>query len=40
MKKKLLNKALEEIKVHLNLDYSLNKGFISPTCTTKMLDET
>jgi hypothetical protein len=37
---RLLNKALKEIKVKLNLDYALNKGFMSPSCTTKMLEET
>ena len=37
---RLLNKALREIKVKLSLDYALNKGFMSPSCTTKMLEET
>ncbi len=37
---KLLNKALKEIKTKLNLDYALNKGFICPSTTMKMLDET
>lgn len=37
---KLLNKVLKEIKIQLNLDYALIKGFMSPTCTTKMLEET
>jgi len=37
---KLLNRTLKEIKKELNLDYALIKGFMSPTCTTKMLNET
>lgn len=37
---RLLNKVLKEIKVKLNLDYALNKGFMCPTCTTKMINET
>ena len=37
---KLLDKVLKEIKIQLNLDYALIKGFMSPTCTTKMLSET
>lgn len=40
MDTKLLNKVLKEIKKELNLDYALLKGFMSPTCTTKMLCET
>jgi len=40
MDTKLLNKVLKEIKKELNLDYALIKGFMSPTCTTKMLNET
>jgi len=40
MDKKVLSKALKEIKAKLNLDYALNKGFMSPTCTTKMLEKT
>ncbi|QWB95719.1 hypothetical protein KHQ89_07230 [Mycoplasmatota bacterium] len=39
MNSRLLNKVLNEIKVNLNLDYALNKGFMSPTCTSKMLEE-
>lgn len=37
---KLLIRTLKEIKKELNLDYALIKGFMSPTCTTKMLNET
>lgn len=37
---KLLDKVLKEIKILLNLDYALIKGFMSPTCTTRMLKET
>jgi hypothetical protein len=40
MNQKVLNKVLKEIKVKLNLDYALNKGFMSPSCTTKMLEKT
>lgn len=36
----LLNKVLKEIKNQLKLDYALNKGFICPSCTTKMIEET
>lgn len=36
----LLNKVLKEIKSQLKLDYALNKGFMCPSCTTKMIDET
>jgi hypothetical protein len=37
---KLLNKTLKEVKEKLKLDYALNKGFMCPTCTTKMINET
>lgn len=37
---KLLNRTIKEIKKELNLDYALIKGFTSPTCTTKIIDET
>lgn len=40
MDEKVLNKVLKEIKEKLELDYALNKGFMSPSCTTKMLDKT
>jgi len=37
---KLLNKVLKEIKNQLKLDYALNKGFMCPSCTTKIINET
>jgi archaellin len=40
MDMKLLNKALKEVKEKLKLDYALNKGFMCPTCSTKMINET
>ena len=40
MDSKLLKKALREVKQSLNLDYVLSKGYMSPTCTSKMLIET
>lgn len=40
MDTRLLNKTLEEIKDRMKIDYSLNKGFMCPTCTTKMIYET
>ena len=40
MDTKLLNKTLKEIKKRLKLDYALNKGFMCPSCTTKMIDDT
>lgn len=36
----MLDKTLKEIKKRLNLDYALNKGFMCPSCTTKMIDDT
>ncbi len=36
----LLKKVLREVKHKLSLDYAFSKGFMSPSCTTKMLDET
>ncbi|MBU0996927.1 MAG: hypothetical protein KKE16_02665 [Firmicutes bacterium] len=40
MNTKLLNKTLKEIKERLKLDYALNKGFVCPSCTIKMIEET
>ena len=39
MKTKRLKKALTEIKDKLCLDYALNQGFMSPTCTMKKIDD-
>lgn len=39
MDEKRLKKVLIEIKNTLGLDYALHKGFVSPTCTIKKLDE-
>ena len=39
MDEKRLNKVLNEIQKGLGLDYALHKGFVSPTCTAKKLNE-
>lgn len=40
MDNKLLKKVLEEIKHSIALDYALSEGYMSPSCTMKMIDET
>ena len=39
MDEKRLKKVLNEIKDELDLDYALQKGFVSPTCTVTILDK-
>ncbi|MGD9761863.1 MAG: hypothetical protein AB7U52_05500 [Candidatus Izemoplasmatales bacterium] len=40
MDTKLLINVLKEIKQKLKLDYALNKGYVSPSCTIKMIEDT
>ena len=40
MNRKLLNKALKEIKIHLSLNYAANKGFVCPSTTMQIWNET
>jgi len=40
MDEKRLRKVINEVKDRLGLDYALHKGFMCPSCTTKMINET
>ena len=39
MDEKRLKKVIKEVKDVLGLDYALHKGYASPICTAKKLDE-